>query len=134
MPRFKTLVIRDLANYPLRGIRITGADDEVASKVFELALNYDDLKAFNLVILPPPEGTSGEASAYFFPRRRDGRAIFKFHGDRWQIAALEANGLIQAKSKAAFSEIDSNTVRELFTRTGLAEDEFEEFLKLLDTF
>lgn len=135
MPRFKSLEIRALQGYPLRGISITGNAEELASKLFELALNYDHLKAFNLVILPASKQESeAEVRAFFFPRRKDGRAIYNLNGNRWQIAALETNGLMQAKSEADLVTIDESKIRGIFECTGLNETEFDEFLTILETF
>lgn len=135
MPRYRSLEIRVLKGYPLRGISITGNAEEMASKLFELALNYDHLKTFNLVILPASKQESeAEVLAFFFPRRKDGRAIYDLNGNRWQIAALETNGLMQAKSEADLASIDESKIREIFECTGLDETEFDEFLQILETF
>jgi hypothetical protein len=131
MPRFKSLRISVLHDYPLRGLCLTGEDEEVANKFFELALCYDNLKALNLVIVP---GSNGGLSTFFFPRRRDGTAIYDMNCSRWQIAALEANGLLQAKTTKDLDKIDPTVVRDIFAKTGLSEAEFTEFCKLLQTF
>jgi hypothetical protein len=128
MPHFTSLRIERLKTYPLRGIRIAGELMEVSKKTYELALNYDDGKAFNLVILP-----SGP-DMYFFPRKKDGNAIYKIANRRWQIAALEANGLMQAKNQEDAAKIDAAMIDDIFSQTGLSEGEFNNFLNLLNTF
>lgn len=128
MPHFTSLRIDRLKAYPLRGIRIAGELMEVSKKTCELALNYDDAKAFNLVILPiGPD-------MYFFPRKKDGNAIYKIANRRWQIAALEANGLMQAKKEEDAAKIDAAMIDEIFSQTGLSEGEFNNFLNLVNTF
>jgi hypothetical protein len=139
MPHFPSLEIATLRDYPLHGIKITstdtnGSSEEMVDKTYELALNYDALKAFNIVILPESTDVAGRLSLFFFPRRRDGRAIFRFHGDRWQIAALEANGLLQAKTVKALTDIKEETIADMFNRTGLNDHEFKDFLRMLETF
>lgn len=131
MPRYESLEIATLQDYPLRGLLLTGHDPDVARKVYELALCYDNLKAFNIVISPRP---NANLATFFFPRRRDGRATYPINGTRWQIAALEANGLMQAKTVQDLKEIDEHRIRAIFTHTGLSQPEFDDFLKLLETF
>jgi hypothetical protein len=128
MPHFTSLRIDSLNAYPLRGIRIAGELMEVSKKTYELALNYDHLKAFNLVILPTGP------DMYFFPRNKNGNAIYRIANRRWQIAALEANGLMQAKKEEDAAKIDAAMIDEIFSRTGLSQREFQDFMNLLSTF
>ena len=135
MPGFTSLEIATLRDYPIPGLKLTGEEQEIVDKAYELALNYNELKAFNMVILPDSvDAGTDKLSVFFFPRRRDGRATFHFHDNRWQIAALEVNGLLQAKSPEALAAIDEATIVDLFNRTGLNDQEFNEFLRLLETF
>lgn len=128
MPHFTSLRIDRLKAYPIRGLRIAGELGEVTRKTYELALNYDHAKAFNLVILPfGPD-------LYFFPRPKDGNAIYEIGNRRWQIAALEANGLMQAKKEEDAAKIDAAMIDQIFSQTGLSEGEFNNFLNLFNTF
>jgi len=134
MPHFGDIRIEVLEGYPARGLRILtrdgdGARMQAARKVFELAVNYDGMKAFNAVILPREDGPP---AVHFFPRRKDGRATYG--PGRWQIAALEINGLMQAKDRAAAEAIDADTIRDIFVQTTPDERQFEEFLNLIDSF
>jgi hypothetical protein len=134
MPWFKDIRISVLKGYPARGLKIEGSDsadslEQCARKTWETALNYDNFKAFNLVILPSP----GQASqVYFFPRRRDGVATWG--KDRWQIAGMEMSGMMPGKSNEGFRSIDPETIKQVFRRTCLDDQEFRDFLKLLETF
>jgi len=136
MPHFKSIWIGQLAKYPIRGLKITGELSDLCKKTFELALNYDHLKAFNIVILPGQDKhmNSSRPAVYFFPRRKDGQAIYQIGRQRWQIAALEVNGLMQAKDEDEAERINAATIKAAFSNTSLNEKEFEDFLKLLDTF
>jgi len=134
MPRFERLQIERLAGYALPGLRILSDDSEearwqAASKLYELALTYDQFKAFNIVIVPMEHATS----AFFFPRRRTGRAIADAES-RWQIAALEVNGLMQTKSERDAADLDETRIRRIFADVALSEPEFESFLELVETF
>jgi len=134
MPHFEKLEIALLVEYPVRGLRlrVDGTQQGVKQldrKVCEFALNYDDRKAFNLIIVPQEAGTP---VAYFFPRRKDGTAICG--AARWQIAGLEVSGLLQVKTEDDLRCVDSRTVRALFDQTSLRADEFASFLKLVDSF
>ena len=133
MPHFERIRIARLLNYPIKGLKITGDGSDsgrcqVAKKVFEFALNYDALKAFNLVFLP----LGNETEAFFFPRRRDGRAVFG--PDRWQIAALEVNGLMQAKTQKEAESLGPEEIRRIFRATSPSDEEFGCFLELINTF
>jgi len=134
MPRFRNIQVARLRDYPIQGLRLTYQDSEdglteVSRKIFELALNYDNLKAFNVVIVPSRDATP---SVYFFPRRKDGVAIYGVR--RWQIAALEANGLLQAKDAQEANSLSMSDVNDIFRETSLSEDEFKEFLRQLQSF
>ena len=134
MPFFDQIQIGVLEGHPARGILLTGSKEpdgakQVAQKIFELALNYDHLKAFNLVIVPA-QGSS--ARVYFFPRRRDGVSIFG--PNRWQVSGMELCGMIPAKSQSEFENLSETTIRELFSVTIPDETEFEAFLHLVETF
>lgn len=131
MPHFDSVQIEQLSNYPICGLRITGDLSEVTKKTYELALNYDDLKAFNLVIVPSDESAP---AVYFFPRNKDGNAIYQTANRRWQIAALEVNGLMQAKTETDAAQIDAARIKDIFARAGLPPEEFKTFLNLLNTF
>jgi hypothetical protein len=134
MPRFRECQISVLQNYPAWGIRVTGVNtndsfEQVAQKVFELALNYDNLKAFNLVILPRRELVG---DVLFFPRRRDGKAVY---GDeRWQIAGLEFAGVLLCREEDKFDSMDASLIKKVFQSICTTEHEISECLSLLDTF
>lgn len=137
MLHFKSLRIDQLSKYPIRGLKITGELSELCKKTYELALSYDHLKAYNIVILPSQDEdytNSLSPAVYFFPRRKDGQAIYQMGNQRWQIAALEVNGLMQAKNQDEADRIDAGTIKAIFDKTSLNESEFEDFLKLLDSF
>lgn len=130
VPHFETLRIERLDEYPVRGLRITGDAKEVMRRIYEVALNYDELKAFNLILLP----TAASFEAYLFPRPKHGRAIYPIANRRWQIAALEVNGLIQAKTADDAAQTDARTIQAILGTASLSEEDFETFLLLLDTF
>jgi hypothetical protein len=134
MPFFKDLQIRKTVDYPANGLKFTGADsvtglEQVAKKTFELALNYDGLKTFNLVIIPS-KGLS--SSLFFFPRRKDGNCIYG--PNRWQIAAMELNGLLPIRTKNEFDSINITTITDIFSQTCPCQKEFDDFLILINTF
>lgn len=133
MPQFEGLEIHRLTRYPIPGLKIIGngtpdGQRQVARKLFELALNYDGLKAFNLVLIP----CENDVEAYFFPRRKSGQAIYG--PQRWQIAALEVNGLMQAKTAKQRSSISAKQIKLIFREISLNEREFQDFLNILKTF
>jgi len=134
MPHFGEIRIESMMNYPVRGLRISCQNTpsgrlQAAEKTYELALSYDALKAFNLVILP----SDGRAPCiHFFPRRRDGRAAYG--PSRWQIAAIEVNGLMQVKNAAAADKLDARTIKDIFQETTLDSGEFADFARLIDAF
>lgn len=133
MPRFKNITIERLVGYPAHGLRLTGdgteeGDSQVTRKIVELALNYDHFKAFNIVIVP----LNGRQAVHFFPRRRTGRAIYG--PARWQIAGLEMNGLMQAKTPEDAASVDAALIRKILRTVSLDDAEFDGFLELLETF
>jgi hypothetical protein len=134
MPFFKEIKISRIKDFPVEGLCIESLNsinglNQVANKVFELALNYDELKAFNLIILP---ANQFETKLFFFPRRKDGVATYG--ASRWQIAGLELNGLLLTKTKNTFDKLNEILVREMFNKTCPSSNEFDLFLKLVDTF
>ena len=134
MPHFEELQIEALDGYPVRGILIRSHQTDAgrrqaAQKAYELALNYDGMKAFNLVIVPREQDSP---SVFVFPRPKEGRAIYGPR--RWQIAAVELNGLMQTKDSEEEASIDSDTIKDIFRQTTLSERQFEEFCKGIDTF
>ena len=131
MPGFQSLEVSELIDYPLRGVRLVGDPADIASKVFELALIYHHLTAFNLVILPPTQFTD-ECQVYFFPRRKDGRATYG--SSRWQIGAIEANGLMQARTMLEYNELSADRVAEVLGHVSVDEAEFTDFKNLLAAF
>lgn len=136
MPFFQDICISTLPGYPIPCIKIQGKNSEdglqqVAKKVFEIALNYDHLKSFNLIITPSPDLSS---CVYFFPRRKDGTAIYASGKNRWQIGALEVNGLMLTKSEEAFERMSEAKIKEIFQKTCPSRNDFELFLRLINTF
>lgn len=134
MPHFGDIRISWLHDYPMPGFRMDmrstdRAVEQAADKAFEFALNWNGLKAFDLAILPQDRGA---LAVYFFPRRKDGRCIYG--PSRWQIAAIEANGLIQAKSKSQALAMDETAIKSLFTAVRLTESEMQECLGLVHSF
>lgn len=135
MPHFKRIAIGVLDGYPAPGVVLTddGTEEgrhELRSKVYELTVNWDASKSFDLVILPPLAEYG--LRAFFFPRRRWGRAIY---GDeRWQIAALELNGLMQCRSADRMAQMNADEIRRIFAATTPEPAEFAEFLEMLNTF
>jgi hypothetical protein len=134
MPRFRELEIRLLDKYPALGIRIIGKDTieslhQVAEKTYELAVNYDNLKAFNLVILP---GHGYRGDVVFFPRRKDGRSIYG--EERWQIAGLEFAGLLLCREEEKFARMNAEMVAKVFESVRISRTEMEEVISLLHTF
>lgn len=134
MPFFKDVCIATVPGYPAPCIKIQGKNSEdglqqVAKKVFEIALNYDHLKSFNLVVLPSDDLS---ACVYFFPRRLDGTVVYGHN--RWQIGALEVNGLMLTKSEEAFESMSAANIKEVFQKTCPNQNDFELFLRLINTF
>lgn len=134
MPRFEQIEVAVLQEYPACGLKIVAEDSEggllqAARKTYELALGFDALKSFNVVIVPDGSRTP---SIFLFPRRKDGKVIFGPH--RWQIAGLELNGLLQAPSKDEADKIDEAFIIDMFGQTTASAGEFEYVLSLIDTF
>ncbi len=134
MPFFQDVRMSTVPGYPVHCIKIQGKNSEdglqqVAKKVFEIALNYDHLKSFNLVILPSAELS---ACVFFFPRRKDGTVVYGHN--RWQIGALEVNGLMLTKSEEGFEKMSSANIKEIFQKTCPNRNDFELFLRLINTF
>ncbi|MCY2994700.1 MAG: hypothetical protein NTY19_43585 [Planctomycetota bacterium] len=134
MPFFHHVQIGIVEDHPARGIVLTGSQDsdgahQVAQKAFELALNHDHLKTFNLVIVPTVEYS---ARVFFFPRRRDGIAVFG--PNRWQVSAMELCGMIPAKCQDEFDSLNEAVVRQMFATTCPGDKEFADFTGLIETF
>ncbi len=134
MPWFSGVKISTLVNYPAKGILIEGENSEhslreSAKKTYEIAVNFDNLKNFNLVILPEKQMGS---KIYFFPRRSDGNAIYG--RERWQIGAVEMGGILPCKNKEIYDNINSLEVKKIYEDTTPDSSEFEKFLSLLNSF
>jgi len=134
MPLFQSIEVAQLHHHPLNGLKFTAMKtlqglDQISNKVFELALNYDHLKAFNLVIVP--ENTDYYV-VYFIPRKKSATTIYG--PNRWQVGSFEMNGQLQATSQREADELDEAKVLDMYRATCLDEEEFYEFQKLLHTF
>lgn len=133
MPRFRKIQISFLNKYLAPALCLESDDSpegltQIAEKTYELALNYDQLKAFNLVIIP----SSYSLQVYFFPRRRDGHAIFG--NSRWQVAGLEFAGILLCREKEKFEKINESIIRELFSKISINTDEIDILQNLVFSF
>ena len=134
MPFFQNIKISSILGYPIGILKIEGKDSlqglgEVSRKVFELAVNYDDSKSFNLVILPA-KGLASEV--LFIPRRKDGMCIYG--PNRWQIGALEVSGLMASKTAEEYESLDAGKIKHILRKTCIDSSHFESFEKLTRTF
>jgi hypothetical protein len=133
MPRFLKIQISLLEKYPAPALCLESDDSpegllQITEKAYELALNYDQLKAFNLAIIP----SSATPQIYFFPRRRDGHAIFG--NSRWQVAGLEFAGILLCREKDKFEKMDKPVIRELFDTIAINREEFDRLQHLVSSF
>ena len=134
MPLFQEVQIAKLHGYPLNGLKLSAMKtcqglEQISDKAFELALNYDHLKAFNLVIVP--ENTD-HYTVYFVPRKKSATTIYGLH--RWQIGSYEMNGQLQAPSQQEADDLTEAAVLNMYRTTCLDEEEFDEFQRLIHTF
>jgi hypothetical protein len=126
MPHFERISMKLPTGFPIPMLRIDIDDPadpaqltQAAQKLYELAVTWHGLRAFNLYFVPVSTGPCG-CVAYFIPRRRDGQAVPRslaslYQEDtgvpvRWQFAALELGGTLQAKNDEIFSRLAGHEI------------------------
>ena len=134
MPHYGSIEISSVSQYLGPALKIAGEDsdealNQVANKVYELALNYDNLKACNLVVVP----SRGQASlVLFIPRRRDGMSIF---GDtRWQIAAIEFAGILLCRDRLLFESLTCEIIESIFEHIRISDGDRHQIKSIVDAF
>lgn len=134
-------VQRVAGGYPAPGVRITFRSlypglIQAARRAFIWMAGYDHFQALNLLILPrqlQAEDGSWLPAIFLFPRRRDGQAVFPLDGQRWQIASLELNGLLQVRSPDQVARLGPAQILDVFARIAPPPEDVRCFFALADT-
>jgi hypothetical protein len=108
--------------YPVFVARVVGHRTAVCTKILRLALGYDHLCAFNLIIaaVDEQEGQTGpEVAVYFFPRRFDGKVRPTDRLPGWSFGAWEMGGVFLTKDQEIYDSATYSLLVDALAETGI---------------